>query len=345
MGYLMQLFTRDKPICSGLCFVLMPFHGRFNEMYSSVIKPTVEKQGLSCLRADEIYTDKSIMHDIWDSIQQAEIIIGDITEKNPNVLYELGLAHAMWRKTILITQKMSDVPFDLRQLRIIEYSDQIGAEKKLSQDLQTALIAMLKSQTNDPTIALRQRLEKDHIYCAKNIRESSYNLKFFIARTRQLLIITGTSLFGVLTNSEYRDGLIELIHRGIKVQLILGDRASLRAFRGTAETDLQKSARLILSMRQKIPNELQENLEVFFHFGASTLSATISDPDDDNGILAFTPRWAVDSNPDDRLFCVLEKSKHSDLFSAIFSERIMLTVTDGMTLEQVVKDFDENPPK
>lgn len=345
MDHLKRLFTRDKTIQPGLCFVLMQFGGRFDQLYDSIIKPTVEAQGLTCLRADEIYTDKSIVSDIWDSIQRAEIIIADITGKNPNVLYELGLAHSLWRKTILITQNMSDVPFDLRQLRIITYSDKIGAEKELSLELRVALSALLKTETNDPTIALQSEFAKNHIYCSKNIRDSKYNLSFFIKRTFRLLILAGPNLYGVLNNDDYRKGLIDLLQKGIRVQLFLGDRKSLRTFGSIAEKDLEKSTRTILSLKGEIHPDFQNNLKVSFHSGASTLSATISDPEDDHGILTFTPRWLTDYNPNERLFCVLEKSKHPDLFSVIYSETLMLNLSNALTLEKMIKDFDENPPK
>lgn len=310
MSHLRRIFTRDKTVQPGLCFVLMPFGGRFDQLYDSIIKPTVEAQRLSCLRADEIYTDKSIIGDIWDSIQRAEIIIADITGRNPNVLYEIGLAHSLWRKTILMTQDLSDVPFDLHQLRIIEYSDKIGAERKLSQELQSALSALHTTEINDPTIALQRDLEKNHIYCGINIKNSKYNLKFFAERTSHQLILAGPNLYVVLNDTQYGNLLLDCCKKGIKVQLFLGDRATLRAFGYVGERDLEKSARRILSLRERIPNEVQENFEAFFHPGTSTLSATISDPDDEHGILTFTPRWAIDYDPNKRLFCVLEKSKH-----------------------------------
>ena len=61
------------------------------------------------------------MADIWSAIKAAKIIIADCTGRNPNVFYEIGLAHAIGKKVVLITQSMDDIPFDLRQLRTIVY--------------------------------------------------------------------------------------------------------------------------------------------------------------------------------------------------------------------------------
>jgi len=107
-----------------LCFVLMPFSPDFDALYENALRPAVEEiQGLSCLRADEIYGPRPIMTDIWRSIQKAALLIADLTGRNPNVLYELGLAHAQHKPVVLITQDIADVPFDLRAIRCLVYSN------------------------------------------------------------------------------------------------------------------------------------------------------------------------------------------------------------------------------
>ena len=103
------------------CFVLMPFSGDFNDIYSDHIKPIVESFGLECIRADEIYSIKPIIDDIINSIKESDIIIADLTERNPNVFYELGIAHAIEKPVILISQSIKDIPFDLKHIRCISY--------------------------------------------------------------------------------------------------------------------------------------------------------------------------------------------------------------------------------
>ena len=61
------------------------------------------------------------MRDIWSAIHAARVVVADCTGRNPNVFYEIGLAHAIGRQTILIAQSLRDVPFDLRSLRVIIY--------------------------------------------------------------------------------------------------------------------------------------------------------------------------------------------------------------------------------
>ena len=113
---------REFLVDEGLAFVLSPFAEPFDTIYEDHLKPSVESvSDLRCLRADDIYDNRSIMEDIWKSINEARIIISDLTGKNPNVFYETGIAHTIGKEVVLVTQSMADVPFDLRHLRCIVY--------------------------------------------------------------------------------------------------------------------------------------------------------------------------------------------------------------------------------
>jgi nucleoside 2-deoxyribosyltransferase len=85
------------------------------------VAPAVTELGLTVVRADELATPGSIMEQIRVAIQQARICIADLTGSNSNVMYELGLAQAAGKPTILISQDLSKVPFDIRSHRIIKY--------------------------------------------------------------------------------------------------------------------------------------------------------------------------------------------------------------------------------
>ena len=113
---------REFLINDKLVFMLSPFSEPFNIIFSDHIKPTIEKiDNIKCFRADNIYDNKPIIEDIWKSINEASIIISELTGRNPNVFYETGIAHTVGKEVILITQNIDDVPFDLRHLRCIVY--------------------------------------------------------------------------------------------------------------------------------------------------------------------------------------------------------------------------------
>jgi hypothetical protein len=122
-----------------LVFVLMPFAEEFRPIYNEIIKPVVERFGLTSIRADDLYGTKAIIEDIWKLINEAKIIIADATGKNPNVFYEIGLAHAVGKEVIIISQMIEDVPFDLRHLRCFIYKDSVAGFRKLERQLQQTL--------------------------------------------------------------------------------------------------------------------------------------------------------------------------------------------------------------
>ncbi len=103
------------------CFVIMPFGDWFDEYYRDVFCPAIESAGLTPRRADDLYRPSTIVTDIWTYTQEAKIVLADLSGKNPNVFYELGLAHALAKPAILVTESIQDVPFDLRALRVLEY--------------------------------------------------------------------------------------------------------------------------------------------------------------------------------------------------------------------------------
>jgi hypothetical protein len=118
-----------------LCFVIMPFDEKYNSVYEHIIKPVVKVLGLEAKRGDDLLDVKEIIQDIWSYINKAKLIIADLSSKNPNVFYEVGLSHAIGKKVILITNNIEDVPFDLRHLRCITYHDSIGGGEKLKNSL------------------------------------------------------------------------------------------------------------------------------------------------------------------------------------------------------------------
>jgi anti-anti-sigma factor len=106
------------------CFVLMPFSetNDVQSVYKNHVKKILEKNfGYQCNRADDIFNIGEIMKQIWIEINEAQLIIAEMTGCNPNVLYELGIAHTIGKKVIMITQSLDYVPFDLRHLRTILY--------------------------------------------------------------------------------------------------------------------------------------------------------------------------------------------------------------------------------
>ena len=131
-------------------FVLMPFENS-RSIYAT-IKRAVEgipDHNFSCERADMRYTSFQIWCEkICQPVRRAKYVIVDVTGRNANVFYEMGFTHALGlTQTIIISQKIEDAPFDVRDLQVIEYTEKDFP--KLEEDLQRAILD-LEEKGKDP---------------------------------------------------------------------------------------------------------------------------------------------------------------------------------------------------
>jgi tetratricopeptide (TPR) repeat protein len=136
--------NRERLPNPGMCFVMMPFAENFNAIFR-LIQRCCTEQGLTCVRADEDVRPGKITGKIYDLVSCAGVIIADMTGRNPNVFYELGLAHAISDNVILLTQATDDVPFDLKDFIHIRYTNTFDGAEKLATDLSKVLTTILRS--------------------------------------------------------------------------------------------------------------------------------------------------------------------------------------------------------
>jgi len=61
------------------------------------------------------------MDQVWEGINAAKVLVAELTSRNPNVLYELGLAHALRKPVVLISSNEDDIPSTYRHIRVIYY--------------------------------------------------------------------------------------------------------------------------------------------------------------------------------------------------------------------------------
>ncbi len=102
-------------------FVIMPFSKELEPTYAA-IRDVCGKLSLNVIRGNELFEATHVINDIWSAICSAKIIICDCSGRNPNVFYELGIAHTLGKKVLLLTQQEGDIPFDLRHWRHLIYN-------------------------------------------------------------------------------------------------------------------------------------------------------------------------------------------------------------------------------
>lgn len=129
-----------------LCFILMPFALPWSVRIWKKIRASVTKCGFTAKRADDMF-GQNVMEDIWCAINRSSVIIADVTDRNPNDFYELGIAHTVGKRVVIITQDEESVPFDIRPYRYIIYEDNADGYEALEK----GLCSTLREIQNDST--------------------------------------------------------------------------------------------------------------------------------------------------------------------------------------------------
>jgi hypothetical protein len=200
------------------CFVVMPFDSLFQNQYETVIKKAVEELGFECIRGDEIYSKPTIMADIWKSIRSARFIIAEMTGKNENVFYEVGLAHAIGKPIIIITRNEDDVPFDLKALRYLYYDIN---DPHWGDNLEKSLKSLIKKIQQEKEL-------HSYLEDISPMNELSYpkepEIKVSSSVSENLQpILTGVwkGSWKIFTGTIKRDGTLSLIQEGNKISAVM----------------------------------------------------------------------------------------------------------------------------
>jgi hypothetical protein len=131
----------EGPVNHQLVAVMMPFDARYSGTYVA-LQSAASNIGMTCRRADDIWVHDHVLQDIIHLLCAARVVVADVTGRNPNVFYEAGIAHALGRDVILITQQAEDVPFDLRHLRYVTYLPNTEGLAKLAEDVRARLVTL-----------------------------------------------------------------------------------------------------------------------------------------------------------------------------------------------------------
>lgn len=135
-----------KNLNEKLISVMMPFNASYGGTYSAITK-VADHMNLECLRADDIWDNSTFMQDIFDLIFCSKVVIVDFTGKNPNVMYETGIAHTLGKIVIPITQSLDDIPSDLGHHRALKYYPNKEGLRNLKNELYKRLKVIYKQTT------------------------------------------------------------------------------------------------------------------------------------------------------------------------------------------------------
>jgi hypothetical protein len=111
-------------------FVIMPFDRAVDDLYELGIKAACEAAGADCARADKQIFVESIPERIHADIERADLVIAELTDRNPNVYYETGYAHGLSKPVLLLTTSAEDIPFDLSHYPYLVHEGRITFVKE-----------------------------------------------------------------------------------------------------------------------------------------------------------------------------------------------------------------------
>jgi hypothetical protein len=123
------------------CFIVMPFSLEWSNDVHKALAAACKSVAVTPVRGDDVFTPTDILVDIWQSINNADFVIADITGRNANVLYELGVAHTLAKPVLIISRNAADIPIDLATRRVILYGQ---AEDAWQEDLGVKVTRAIK---------------------------------------------------------------------------------------------------------------------------------------------------------------------------------------------------------
>ncbi|WP_237132369.1 hypothetical protein [Pseudohongiella sp. O18] len=149
---------KEKEESERTCFIIMPIAdmedyeaGHFNRVYTHLIKPACIKAGFNPIRADDVVSSNYIVIDILSKIVESEMVLCDLSGRNPNVLYELGVRQAFNLPTVLIKDIKTNKIFDIQGLRYIEYNQalRIDSVEKQIEVIAKSMVDTAESKGKD----------------------------------------------------------------------------------------------------------------------------------------------------------------------------------------------------
>ena len=194
--------TKPKPFV----FVLMPFASEFDDLYQLGIKACCAEAGAYCERVDETYFDEGIVSRIYNQISKADIIVAEMTGRNPNVFYEVGYAHALGKRVILLTTSAQDIPFDLIQYSHIVHRGRIvdlkaGLQKRLEWCIANPAKSLAQAETYLKIFHGDLEITTDTVL---EMSVSTYSFGLTLHNPTHRTYPAGSLLVGLVTHRSFR---------------------------------------------------------------------------------------------------------------------------------------------
>jgi len=261
--------TSPKPFV----FVLMPFDKKFDEIYKLGIKSACIEAGAYCERVDEqIYTE-NMLDRIYNQIGKADIVISEMTGRNPNVFYETGYAHALGKQVILLTHYSEDIPFDMKHYpHIIHEGDLVRLHDEIIRRVSWIIRNPQESLSNvDQSIEIysigspltNMTIVYDVFDADNKILPGAININFDFHNPSRRLLDNKNIQLGVVLPFNFRDGLDHMKYVHLSREEILVFLSALESI----FPDGWQSLRLVIDVHKirnlKVNDIVNARLKIF----------------------------------------------------------------------------------
>ncbi|GAB3164638.1 hypothetical protein [Telluribacter humicola] len=162
----------QKPFSGKTCFIVTPIGADGSEtrkkaegLFLAVIQPVLNELGFEAYAAHHIYQSGSITNQVIERLLNNDLVIANLTDLNPNVMYELAVRHAVRLPVVVLAENTTKLPFDILTERTLFYeNDMFGVEDLKPRLMRSVIEAMADKEVDNPIYRVIQtKIIKDSI--------------------------------------------------------------------------------------------------------------------------------------------------------------------------------------
>lgn len=277
-------------------FVIIPFTEKFRNVYNVSIKLACQELDLRCEKVDEQNFENHIVEQIYTNIREADLIIADLSDHNPNVYYEIGYARGLKKRIISLSRDVRSLPFDLRSYPALGYGDRNNPEKEVDYlMLKNNLKEKIQSTINVPAQSLDDNIP---IVFTASRKIQGEQLDILFTGCAEEMWFCGIHFQWSI--SDHEAVLIEKLSSGVIVNYVVIDPDDRSVVERTArmisvpEDELQRECedgfrKLERLTRRAIEIGHAKNLHIFVSNREPFGRYYLFDPQDRYGFVLFTP--------------------------------------------------------
>ena len=269
-----------------ICFVIMPISdveryptGHFRAIYDYIFKEACVQANFEPIRADEVLSSNMIQGDIIRKLFESDMVLCDLSDRNPNVLYELGFRQAFKKPVTLVQDDKTESIFDVSPFRYVSYRHERKIEDAQEdiQKIKEALLATYDSyQNNGNDINSPLQFLNSHAEIPKNVQLNSKSISMLVDSLPSLMAMVNTmnqtqnimlNRLGIskdISSSVKNSNDEELLYRSFR-RKIFDLYRTMRILKSTDGDDIEKIRKQLYDYKEEAKERFDSN-HLYFQF-------------------------------------------------------------------------------